>query len=379
MSKSKPKITLYIPDLRGGGAERVIVNLANGFSCQGIETDIVLNRAEGPYLTDIDDSVNLVNLRAPKYPLYNAMGATHPLKKYLQDHNPDILLSFLARSNIVAILAARISKIDCKVIISQRNHLSKISSQSRDQSLRVLPPLVRCFYPLADGVIAISDGVKKDLLKYWPIKEKNVHRIYNPTITDELIKNSKTMPDHPWLPSGREFSVILAAGRLTEQKDYPTLIKALKNLSCYKNIRLVVLGEGKKKSDLIELTEELDVNHIVDFHGFVNNPFAFMSKSDVFVLSSAWEGFGNVLVEAMGCGTPVVSTDCESGPSEILNNGEYGPLVPVRDSAALANAIDETLADPTDQEKLIQRSKDFHADKIVHEYLDYLLPGGYSE
>jgi glycosyltransferase involved in cell wall biosynthesis len=168
--------------------------------------------------------------------------------------------------------------------------------------------------------------------------------------------------------------VILGAGRLTAQKDFPTLIRAFALARAAQPMRLILLGEGELREPLRALAADLGIAAQVDLPGFVENPYAFMSRAHVFVLSSAWEGFGLVLVEAMACGTPVVSTDCPAGPAEILMGGRFGRLVPVGDAGAMAEAIRATLADPLPADRLRSRAGDFSLEKIGDEYFELLLP-----
>jgi glycosyltransferase involved in cell wall biosynthesis len=210
------------------------------------------------------------------------------------------------------------------------------------------------------------------------VPSAKVKVIYNPTVTPEIFRKATEPVQHPWFVDNR-VPIILAAGRLHRQKDFPTLLRAFSLLRQNRPCRLVILGDGKKRrrKALRQLAKQLGIEKDVSLPGFVENPFAYMARANLFVLSSAWEGFGNVIVEALACGCPVVSTDCRSGPREILDNGRYGRLVPVGDPEALARAMLEALDDPDnpcDRETRIQRAMEFSVDKIVDEYLKVLLP-----
>jgi len=230
-------------------------------------------------------------------------------------------------------------------------------------------------YPQAHNIVAVSQGVAEDLSTLIQLSPDRVTVIYNPVITPNLLEQALAPLTHPWFEREQP-PVILGAGRLSLQKDFPTLLRAFALVRQHRPARLVILGEGEERANLERLAIELGIQNDVSMPGFVDNPFAFMAKASVFVLSSAWEGFGNVLVEALACGCPVVATDCRSGPREILDNGRYGRLVPVGDHEALAKAILETLDNPdfpADRQTRIQRAMEFSVDAAVDKYLKVLL------
>jgi len=368
-----PTIAIHIPDLRGGGAERMMINLANEFASRGIATDLILSRIEGPYLSDVDNAVTVVDLKATRYPGYAAMGAYRPLIKYLKQNRPDTLLSALTRANVVALLAHRRAAVDTRIVVSERNHLSSTVQKSGDMRMRVLPLLVRLTYPWSDAIIPISNGVADDLVETASIERTKLTTIHNPAYDQSIPERMKEQPEHGWFTTETNSAeTILGVGSLSRQKDFPTLLRAFARVQKRRDVRLIILGEGPKRNELEALADELDIEDSVSLPGFVDNPFSYMARSDVFVLSSEWEGFGNVLVEAMACGTPVVSTDCPSGPAEILCDEQYGLLVPIGDYSSLATAIEETLDNPVESAILKQRAKEFSVKKIAKQYLDVL-------
>ena len=369
-----PTVAIHVPDLSGGGAERMMVNLANEFASRGLRTDLVVTHFKGTYCDEVDNAVSVVELDPDPVPLYAAMGALRPLRRYLLETRPDAMLSALTRANVVALLAHRLADVPTRIVVSERNHLSSTVGNAEMRRMRALPPLVRLTYPWADRVIPISDGVGKDLADTASIADSSMRTIYNPVVTPSLFELAEEPPAHPWFDGDTAYDVLLGVGSLTRQKDFPTLLRCFAELAERRDVRLVILGEGPKRGDLDGLATELGVSDIVDMPGFVDNPFAYMKRADVFVLSSEWEGFGNVLVEAMACGTPVVSTDCPSGPSEILDGGEYGPLVPVGDPHALADAVSRTLGTPPSPTRLEKRAREFSVSTIAEQYLDVLLP-----
>lgn len=358
-------IAIFLMDLGGGGAERVMINLAQGFVEHQLSVDLVLVQAKGPYLSQLPAGVNIVTLNSSRLLL-----SIPKLIQYLKKKQPKFLLSALEDTNFVAILAGKIAGNSTQVAVTVHNNLSRESRNSPQLKRRLTPTLVGWFYPSADYVIGVSKGVTDNLITLGSPPEKT-HSIYNPIVSAQLLEQLQEPVDHSWFASGQP-PVILGVGRLTPQKDFATLIRAFSQVRKQYKARLMILGEGSKLDYLKDLVQDLDLTENVAFPGFVDNPYSYMAQAGVLVLSSAWEGFGNVLVEAMAAGTPVVSTDCESGPAEILAQGQYGKLVPVGDSQAMAAAILATLTEPTNPEPLKQRAMEFSLENSVNQYLRIL-------
>jgi glycosyltransferase involved in cell wall biosynthesis len=250
--------------------------------------------------------------------------------------------------------------------------MSRAQAGSLRWKHRFLPPLARRTYLMADAIVAVSEGVAQDLVAHAGVSRERITKIYNPVVTAELLVRAKEPLDHPWLKPG-EPPIILGTGRLVSPKDFSTLLRAFARVRAQRKSRLIILGEGNRRNELEYLAQKLGVSNDVALPGFVANPCAYMARASVFVLSSAWEGFGNVIVEALACGCPVVSTDCPNGPSEILGDGAYGPLVPVGDDAAMADAILAILESSTESGRLQARAAEFSAERAVDDYLDVLL------
>jgi len=365
------RIAILLPDLRGGGAERMMVNLGNEIARRGYHIDLVLGRAEGPYLSSVAEAVNVVELDAYRPPGYSAAGMLPGLIRYFRRRRPVAALSVLTRLNIIAITATRLANVGTRIVVSERNHLSTRVERADQYRMKALPVLARLSYPYADGIVAISNGVADDLAESARIARERIDVIYNPAYSDDIDTLAEADCPHPWFES--DDPVLLGVGGLSDQKDFATLIRAFARVREDRPVRLIILGEGDNREQLESLVRRLDLEDQVDLPGFVDNPFAYMSRASLFVLSSAWEGFGNVIVEAMACGTPIVSTDCPSGPSEILEYGKYGVLVPVGDEETMANAIRNQLDATTDTESLRERAKDFTVETIANQYLDVLL------
>lgn len=345
-------------DLGGGGAERVMINLARGFLEQGLEVDLVLVKAEGPYLAQLPSRIKVITLNSSR--LIFSLPA---LISYLKKARPSVLISALEDTNLAALWARKLANVSTRVIVTVHNNLSRESQNSKQLKRRLTPHLVRIFYPWADNIVGVSSGVAKDLVKIGLPLDK-VHYIYNPIVTFELQEKLQESLDHPWF-SPEQPPVILGVGRLAKQKDFTTLIRAFSQVRKQQPARLVLLGDGEERTALESLAQELGVIQDISFLSFVANPYVYMAKASVLVLSSAWEGFGNVLVESMATGTPVVSTDCESGPAEILDNGKYGKLVEVGLVEDMAKAIMETLLNPLSEHVLKERANEFTLEKSV--------------
>lgn len=364
-------VAIFLPGLDGGGAERVMLNLSRGFVAQGIKVDLLLVRAEGPYLSQVPQEVRIVHLGNRRMLL-----SLPTLIRYLQHEQPIAMLCGQDDINVVALWMRRLAGASTRVVVSVHNHLSRESQHTNKLKRRLAPYLVRWFYPWADAIVAVSQGVAEDLL-HLGLPSDLIEVIYNPVVTPEVVNKVQEPVPHPWfLP--KQPPVILGVGRLEKQKDFSTLIRAFAQVQQQQCARLMILGEGADRNLLEGLVQELGLTEKVALIGFVHNPYAYMAQSAVCVLSSIWEGFGNVLVEAMAAGTPVVSTDCESGPAEILANGQYGKLVAVGDVQGLAEAITSTLKEPKDAAALKYRSADFSLEKVLVQYLQVLHLHNYS-
>ena len=335
--RAKVDVALFIPDLGGGGAERVVVNLANAFAAQGKHVDVVLARAQGSLLSSLGSSVEIRDFR-----VQHRAAVVPALWRYLRMFRPQALFSHMDMANVAAILAHRLARSRARLIITSHVVFSSQVAGAGRRRDRLVARLMPRLYPHADAIVAVSQGIADDLVRLTRLPPERFSVIQNPIVTPDLFARSKEAVDHPWFAVA-EPPVLLAVGRLTRQKDYPTLLRAFRRVRERIDARLVILGEGEERASLERLAAELGIAVDVDFVGFKSNPYAYMSRAAVFVMSSAWEGFGNVLVEAMACGTPVVSTDCPSGPREILVDGKYGRLVPVSDDESLTDAILEEL------------------------------------
>ncbi|MDZ4160156.1 MAG: glycosyltransferase [Anaerolineaceae bacterium] len=366
--KSKPeRIALFYSSLRGGGVERSGLNLASGLRGRGYEVDLVLVNASGELLDQVPPGVRLVNLAAGR-----ALLALLPLIRYMRSAKPFAMLSAQTHNNIIAVWARQLSLLRTRLVVSEHTYLSAVASNPGNTRARMHPLAIRIFYPKADQIVAVSKGVAADLSLRTGISRERIQVIYNPIVTPQLFSLASESLAHPWFSPGQP-QVILAVGRLALPKDYFTLLRAFAIIRQQRLARLLILGEGRLRQSLEREVRQLGLKEDISLPGFVANPYAYMARAGVFALSSAWEGLSNVLVEAMACGAPVVSTDCPSGPSEILENGRYGRLTPVGDAPALAEAITATLDDPLPADVLRSRSLDFSVAHAVDSYIRVML------
>jgi len=370
MEKRDILISFFLPSLHGGGAERVIVNLAKGFSAKKIHVDLVLAKAEGPYLVELPKEVRVIDLKSSR-----VSTSLPKLIRYLKREKPNVMISSLSHANIVAILANKFARTNTKIVVREDSTLSLSSTNSSSLKGRIIPFLVKIFYRWADVIIAVSEGVKEDLIKSAGLSSDKIKVIYNPVITPELFEKTKEPVPHPWF-APKEPPIILGVGRLTKSKDFGTLMKAFSLIRKDIKARLVILGEGEERRNLENITKNLGIENDVWLPGFVNNPYKFMSKASVFVLSSIFEGLSTVIIEAMACGTTVVSTDCESGPREILEDGKYGKLVPVGDYMAMAQAIEEILTGKVRYEVPKSVLEQYTLEFSLNQYIKLLFENG---
>ena len=389
-------VALVIDHLGMGGAQRSVLKLAAGLGDRGHQVDVVFFRSSShrtchPIPSNVRlfaigrDSTDgaqratrdLLELRTTRkaFDIFRLAGAfgwrfsclprtksisqARAFASYMARENPDCILPSLGLAHLVCFLATGALKHHPPIIPIFRDFVKPVNAAE----LRVERKLLNA----GSHFVGISQGVSDSMSATLGIPSERVTTIYNPVVTVDFQVEMMGAPCHPWLVQA-DTPVILAAGRLVEQKDYPTLIKAFALLTARRPCRLIIIGEGKERKALEELVAQLGVNDRASLPGWVPNPRPFMTHAALFVLSSLHEGFGNVLVEAMACGCPCVSTDCPAGPSEILQGGQVGPLVPVGDVEALAQAMDDVLEEPPDKQLLKQRAEYFSVERAAEAY-----------
>ena len=346
------KVAIFIQDFNGGGAERMMINLANGIVDAGKEVDLLVVRNEGPFSELVCNEINM--------------------SVYLKKNKPDVLYSTLKHVNIASIIAKKLTGVHTKIIIREACHL--VSSGSNRILQKIAFRLVPYFYPKANEIVAVSEGVAKSISSYCNLPLKEISILPNPSITDDVYEKAKELPDHDYF-SEDHAEVILGVGRLSDQKNFESLISAFSIVreKLNKNLKLIILGEGPNRAKLEQRVKKLNLSNHVSLPGFKKNPYSYMSHSSLFVLSSRYEGSPNVLVEAMACGTSVVATDCPSGPKEILEDGKFGKLTPIDNDRSLADAIYDSLQQSDKiylKEQVKSRANDYDVHTSVKEYLN---------
>ncbi|WGF86426.1 glycosyltransferase [Marinivivus vitaminiproducens] len=394
------RIAFFTPDLRSGGVQGTIVSLAKAMRGFGFAVDVVVSRfPDGAMRTQIPADIRVVPLErstpivarlAAAWAQPRGLAALGPsliftkkvsnhlpslpaLARYLKTTRPDVLYAAMAHPNIQAILARSLAGVPTRVVVS--DHSSEARRNSTFWRKRDLASAMRHTYAQADVIVAVSQGVADDLATTVGLPRERITTLYNPVIGPDLPAKAAAPVDHPWFATN-DVPVILTVGRLEREKGHDVLLEAFAKLQATRRSRLVIIGSTTHKpweEKLVALAADLGMSDRVDFLGYEPNPVRFMARADLFVLSSVYEGFGNVLVEALACGCPVVSTDCPSGPREILDGGRYGRLTPVGDVDALALAMAATLESPPAKADLQARAGHFDYDAAITRYRDVLL------
>ncbi|VAW44887.1 Glycosyltransferase [hydrothermal vent metagenome] len=308
------RIALLLPDLEMGGAQRVILMIAREFSKRGHRVELVLLSSTGPLLSDVSDSINVVDLSIRKFGLGQIgflLYSVYRLARWLRENSPDVLMSTITGANLVALLARKNAHVSTRIVIREAVTLKNINSVLRLKAMRWL-------YPHADNIIALSSIIMAELVEKVGVSSSLVHCISNPVDADLVRKQALVQVDHPWLYDAR-LKVVISVGRLVLQKDYGTLLRAVALLPKEFSYRLIVIGDGPERESLEKLSIELKIDDVVQFVGFDANPWRWMARADLFVLSSRWEGHPNVLLEALVLGIPVVATEYDSSVNKIFS------------------------------------------------------------
>ncbi|OCC15025.1 Alpha-1,4-N-acetylgalactosamine transferase PglJ [Dissulfuribacter thermophilus] len=364
----KGHIAIFLATSGHSGVERVMGNLIKGLGEAGHRVDLIRIKKHGPYLTEVPQNVRIIELNTS-----HVTSALPFLIKYLKKNRPHSLLTDKDRVNRIAILSKYISRSPVRLVVrigtTVTENLRKRSAF--DRSLQLFS--IRHLYPLADRILVPSKGAQKDLIDIAPGLSEKISVVKSPIIDDDFHLRANSIPDHPWF-KGKSCPIVLGAGELCRRKDFETLIKAFSLVLKEIDARLIILGKGKRRKKLLSLSSELGISDKIDLPGFMKNPLPFMANADCFCLTSRCEGLPVVLIEALGTGTSVVSTDCPSGPREILGGGKYGRLVKIGDVEGLRDAIIDTLKNPIAPEKLKQAVDRYTIHSGTRDYARWLLP-----
>jgi glycosyltransferase involved in cell wall biosynthesis len=356
------RVTLYIPDFSAGGAERVAVNLAAALVDAGVRVTLLVNRRKGPLAAAVAPGIAVVELGANR-----TLAAVPGLLRFLWRERPDVLISSLSFNNMIAIWCNRVLLRPTKIVASLHNTLTRQSTAMPSLRDRLVPALYKFTLPLADHVVTVSHGVAEDLrasLRRLP----PISVIHNPIVSPNMLAEARAPLDHPWFAAGQP-PLVLGVGRMVAQKNFALLIDAFARLCAQRPVRLAILGDGPLRGRLSAQIDALGLGAQAILLPTDPNPWRYMARAAVVALSSDYEGFGNVLVEAMATGVPVVSTNCPHGPAEILGDGKWGLLVDDATPERLADAIARTLDDPpADAAALRARAMAFSAAAAADAY-----------
>lgn len=368
MDRKNIKICFFIPSLNAGGAEKMLIKLANHFAKNNDFSIYFIVLKKGVLIKELNlKDIELINLHKKR-----ALYSIFSLARVLKNIQPDVIFSALGHANISAVIANMVSRTNTRVIISERSTISNAPLFSGGIKSNINKVIYKFFYLRSDGIVAISNGVKEDLIKTLSIPENKISVIYNPAYPENT---EQVIPiNYSKLLNNKKTKFLITVGRLEKAKDFLTLLKSI-SLIRSSPIHLFILGEGSERPLLEKYIIENNLSGIVTLLGFVEKPCRWLKSADLYLCSSAWEGFGNSIVEAMACGLPIVSTNCV-GPKEIL--GDLTKLVPVGDEVLMAKAILNALqGQKTDIFK--DRAKHFSIDKISEQYLEVLMAGMYIE
>lgn len=403
-----PRVALVFGSFRGGGVARVMLRLAGALTDRGVDTHLIVGRCKGELIGEVPTRATVHALthgstvgtyarilRADHRAacgLLRAVGSGQPvttklrflasLQGTLAALRPDAVLAATAPFNMISLWANTLNGGSARVIITEHNILTRPDRGEESWRYGLPPALLGAVYPRADAIVGVSTGVAEDLRSAAGLDAGQISVVYNPVFDQTLAKRASEPVSHPWFADG-ESPVIIGVGKLyAPGKNFAMLIRAFAHVRQQRPSRLIILGDTKGAAvddpvlpEVLNLPQQLGIADDVAFPGFVDNPFAWMRRSKVFALSSRWEGLPLVLIEALATGCPVVSTDCPHGPREILEDGRYGPLVPVGDDAALAAAIVATLDAPPGVDLLRQRASAFTVENSIEGYLRLMLPG----
>jgi glycosyltransferase involved in cell wall biosynthesis len=404
LAGAKPSIAFLMPNFGGGGVQSTTLILARTLSERGYPVTLLLHSRNGPLGESVPKAIRQVELSrsssatarvrammaAPTliaellkpvvlpWETPDSLRFVRDLTRYLRAEKPHSLFTATPYLNIEAILARRLSGHTMRIVISERVPTPQWLDANEDWHRRHLRPLMNRLYGEADGIVAVSNGVADGLADAISLPRDRITTIYNPVVLPDIDERAARPAEHPWMAPGAP-PVVLAVGRPGRVKDHITLLRAFALVRADHDVRLVVIGQNRasrkparRRTEFDALAVELNVAEHVASIGHTFNPFAFLARASMLVVSSRYEGFCNVLLEALACGCPVVSTDCPVGPREILEGGRYGKLVPVGDPVAMAHAIRQTLMSPPDRVMLKTRARQFSFDDSIARYEEML-------
>lgn len=366
-SDTRP-IAIFIPNLKGGGTQQAQILIARGLHNLGEPVQLVVGRKVGGLSETIPKEIEIVNLGG-----LSDLSLIFSLVGYLKREEPRAIICALNQANLLGLLAKRLSRAETRLVMVVQNHFGAKWKHQFTPTAPLRKWIFRHMYTRADAVVAVAEQLRGYLIAELGLSEQHVHAIPNPVDEHEVRMNAKKAVGHPWLQANHEVPVIITVGRLDYQKDHKALIRAFELVLKKERARLIIVGEGPLRAKLERFIRALGLEDYVDLVGFQSNPHAWMAKASLFVLSSRWEGYPLVLLEACALGLPVVSTDCNSGPAELLADGRFGKLVTCGDVPQLAHAILEALAESSKRVDLVDRASEFSLESVARRYTECFL------
>ena len=369
--KESSLITFCIATLGYGGVGKNRLTLSNKLLEEGYRVNFIMAKTSSPYLNKLNTHISTFKLTTS-----HSIFALPQLSHYIKKEKPSVIFTERNRINKLTLRARYISRSKTTIFSTLHGDLSSKYNMLPDKKKKKFTLDMLKYYAQNDKIIPVSKGIEKDLIYNWGFQAKDIFTIYNPVLTENFYEKMNEDIYHPWHEE-KNIPVIISVGRLEYQKDYTTLIKAFAQARQQVKCRLLILGEGKEREKLIQLIKDLNLEKDIDLPGFVENPYPYIKKSDLFVLSSLWEGLPTVLIEALATGTPVIATNCPYGPDEILEDGLLGRLVPVQNIDSLSQAIVESLQREAGKnevpfEKLEKYTSGYAAKRYVELIEEYL-------
>lgn len=364
-------VSIFTPSLKlAGGAERYVVNLSRGLTSIGYQVEVVTQSVKGPFVSDLPNQVSVHTIDYPELPILGSFTSVQPLYSYFKRKEPNNFISVMNHANISSMIAKVASGTDTNMILTEHNNPKLLLSDKNPYKNKdkVIYKLAKYLYPRADFVVGVSEGVTNALKDLVP-STTNLTTIYNPVVSEDIKKRAENRPDHEFFECA---TPVIIGAKPEAQKNIPMLIKSFYQLIDKVDANLVIVGTGEESEFVRKQSDKLGISDSVDVCGFVSDIYPYLGSADIFASTSDWEGLPTIHIEALACGTPVVATDCPSGPREILRDGKYGSLVPTGDVERFSRALKETLDKPPNKSKLLERAEDFSISKSAMQY-DSLL------
>jgi glycosyltransferase involved in cell wall biosynthesis len=364
MNKPPMKITFILATLQGGGIQKVTIRLIREYLRMRIPTKLITIDSSGPMHLEIPSECELIELNSRR-----TRWAFWKLMSLLKQDKPEVIISAQTHLNVLVIIARILTGYPKKLIVVEHITFNDELIKRGPLFERIRPFLIRLFYPLTDRIVAVSPAAVRSIYQYARINKK-IDMIWNGVDIDEICERSSQPVAHHWVNGNKR--IVIAMGRLTVQKNFSALLNAFAMIEPIENHHLIILGEGPEYEHLQALAKELGIQDYVDFPGFVENPFAFLAQADLFVLSSRWEGFANVVIEALACGISIVATDCPGGPADILDNQPFARIVPVDNPKEMAAAMQILLSMKFDSAVISEYARNFNIQKVAVSYLELI-------